>query len=63
MGESKGEGGSWLYGLILMVVGGFILVTGILNSAGIGALNDFLGSIAPELPMISSTSQFQLKSV
>lgn len=52
MGESKGEGGSWLYGIILMVSGGFILVTGILNSLGISVLNDYLGELAPELSVI-----------
>ncbi len=31
MGESKGEGGSWLYGLILIIAGAFIVVTGLLN--------------------------------
>ncbi|TFF88554.1 MAG: hypothetical protein EU549_02805 [Promethearchaeota archaeon] len=35
MSESKGEGGSWLYGLLLMLSGAFILVTGILGILGI----------------------------
>ena len=47
MGESKGEGGSWLYGIILMLAGGLILVTGVLNALGISVLCDLLSGIAP----------------
>jgi len=43
MGESKGEGGSWLYGLILIIAGAFIVITGILNLLGLNPL----GAIVP----------------
>ncbi|MHA1267246.1 MAG: hypothetical protein ACTSRS_18560 [Candidatus Helarchaeota archaeon] len=42
MGESKGEGGSWLFGLILIIAGGFILVTGILTLLGYNILTTWL---------------------
>jgi hypothetical protein len=45
MGESKGEGGSWLYGLILILAGGLIVVTGLLNALGISFLSDQLQSL------------------
>jgi len=38
MGESRGKGGSWLYGLILIIASGFILVTGILTLLGYNIL-------------------------
>ena len=38
MGESKGEGGSWLYGILLILAGGFIALVGILDIAGVGLL-------------------------
>ena len=46
MGESKGEGGSWLYGLILIIAGAFIVITGILNLLGLNPLGAIL---PPEL--------------
>ncbi len=46
MGESKGEGGSWLYGIILILSGGFILVTGILYCAGIGPIAEFFAGMS-----------------
>ncbi len=42
MGESKGEGGSWLYGIILMASGAFIVVTGIMNLLGYNPIADWL---------------------
>ncbi|MFX1293792.1 MAG: hypothetical protein ACFFD2_02870 [Promethearchaeota archaeon] len=42
MSTSKGEGGSWLYGIILIVAGGFILLTGILNIIGFNPIADLL---------------------
>ncbi|NVM27418.1 MAG: hypothetical protein HWN65_01140 [Candidatus Helarchaeota archaeon] len=42
MGESRGEGGSWLYGIILVLAGGFIVITGILNLAGFNPILDWL---------------------
>ncbi|TFF85945.1 MAG: hypothetical protein EU551_02980 [Promethearchaeota archaeon] len=35
MSDSKGKGGSWLYGLLLILSGGFIVVTGLLATFGI----------------------------
>ena len=55
MGESKGEGGSWLYGLILIIAGGFILISGLLNALGISALGDLLGTIDPALSVLASS--------
>ncbi|MBD3228030.1 MAG: hypothetical protein GF329_07555 [Candidatus Lokiarchaeota archaeon] len=42
MSDSKGEGGSWLYGLILIIAGAFILITGILNIVGFNPIYDLL---------------------
>ena len=42
MGESKGEGGSWLYGIILIATGGMILVIGLLNALGISIVAEVL---------------------
>lgn len=39
---SKGEGGSWLYGIILIIVGGFIALVGLLNLLGISILADLM---------------------
>ncbi|MHA1268431.1 MAG: hypothetical protein ACTSPY_01470 [Candidatus Helarchaeota archaeon] len=43
MSESKGEGGSWLYGLLLILSGGFILVTGILTILGMNPISGIPG--------------------
>jgi len=56
MGESKGEGGSWLYGLILIIAGAFIVLTGILNLLGLNPLGDILGAIDPALAILASTT-------
>ena len=42
MGESKGEGGSWLFGIILILAGAFIVITGILNLLGFNPIQDWL---------------------
>jgi len=55
MGESKGEGGSWLYGLILMIAGGFILINGILNALGITFLAGYLALVDPELAVLATS--------
>ena len=39
---SKGEGGSWLYGIILMATGAFIIVLGVLDILNIDFISDFL---------------------
>jgi len=31
---SKGEGGSWFFGIVLIVVGAFLILNGILNAVG-----------------------------
>lgn len=56
MGESKGEGGSWLYGLILILAGAFIVITGILNLLGMNPISIYLATINPELAVLGSTS-------
>jgi hypothetical protein len=43
--KSKGEGGSWLYGIILIIVGGFIATVGLLNLLGISILADLMALI------------------
>ena len=55
MGESKGEGGSWLYGLILIIAGGFILVTGLLNALGISLIADLM---PPGFEFLASASGY-----
>ena len=56
MGESKGEGGSWLYGIILILAGGLILVTGLLNAFGISFLSDQLQNLGyPDLATMASS--------
>ena len=42
MSTSKGEGGSWLYGIILMISGGFVVLTGILNFFGYNPISTWL---------------------
>ena len=39
---SKGEGGSWLYGIILIATGAFVIVLGVLNILNIDYISDFL---------------------
>jgi hypothetical protein len=58
LGESKGEGGSWLYGIILILSGGFIFLTGLLNALGISLLSDLLTSIAPELAFLAGIAGY-----
>jgi len=54
MSESKGEGGSWLYGILLILAGGFIVVTGIMNLVG---YNPLLPLVPEEYwPFLSVTS-------
>ena len=58
---SKGEGGSWLYGIILMVAGGFVIALGILDLFNITFLHDFLifydqPGIAAMLPTLGVTN-------
>ncbi len=55
MSDSKGEGGSWLYGIILMAVGGLIVVTGLLNALGISFISEWLTGLGlTELATLSS---------
>jgi len=54
--ESKGKGGSWLYGLLLIIAGAFIAVTGILNIAGLNPLTLILEDISPGMGILSSTT-------
>ncbi|NVM29603.1 MAG: hypothetical protein HWN65_12245 [Candidatus Helarchaeota archaeon] len=42
---SKGEGGSWLYGIILMATGAFIIALGVLDLLNIDAISDLLISL------------------
>ena len=42
MPESRGKGGSHLYGILLIIAGGFIAVTGILNLVGYNPLVEWL---------------------
>jgi hypothetical protein len=51
--SSKGEGGSWLYGLLLIIAGAFIVLTGIMNVAGWNPIGPLL---PPELQVLASTS-------
>jgi hypothetical protein len=44
MSESKGKGGSWLYGILLILSGAFILVMGILNILGFNPIAGLLPS-------------------
>jgi len=44
MPESRGEGGSHLYGILLMIAGGFIVATGIMNLLGFNPLLEWLPS-------------------
>ncbi len=55
MTTSKGEGGSWLYGIILMLAGGFVVITGILNLLGFNPIVDWLPS---ELQYLASTTSY-----
>ncbi|MBD3229659.1 MAG: hypothetical protein GF329_15870 [Candidatus Lokiarchaeota archaeon] len=55
MPTSKGEGGSWLYGIILMVAGGFVVLTGILNFFGFNPITDWLPT---ELKYLAGTISF-----
>jgi hypothetical protein len=55
MSESKGEGGSWLYGIILMVSGGLVFTVGLLNILGITDLAYYVQSIMPELAAYMNT--------
>ena len=55
MSESKGEGGSWLYGLILIAAGAFILISGLLNALGISALADILEVALPGSEVLASS--------
>ncbi len=51
--SSKGEGGSWLYGLLLIIAGAFIVLTGIMNVAGWNPLGPLL---PPDLQVLASTT-------
>ena len=42
MSDSEGKGGSWLYRIILILSGGLILITGILNFIGFNPLTPYL---------------------
>ena len=55
MGESKGEGGSWLYGLILIIAGALIAITGILNVLGLNPLSALL---PPDLAALAGTTGY-----
>jgi hypothetical protein len=55
-GSSKGEGGSWIYGLLLIIAGAFIVITGIMNVMGWNPLGVILGGIDPELALLASTT-------
>ena len=56
MSESKGKGGSWLYGILLIVSGAFILAMGILNILG---FNPISGLLPPELASIGGISGYR----
>lgn len=49
MSDSKGEGGSWLYGIILILSGGFIAAVGFLNVLNLSELAYYVEQIMPIL--------------
>jgi len=52
---SSEKGGSWLYGLILIIAGAFILITGILNVIGFNPIYDLL---PPEYQYLAGVSGY-----
>ncbi|MHA1130201.1 MAG: hypothetical protein ACTSQI_17385 [Candidatus Helarchaeota archaeon] len=55
MSTSKGEGGSWLYGIILILSGGFVIITGILNLLG---YNPIVAWLPVDLQYLASTTSY-----
>ncbi len=58
---SKGEGGSWLYGIILMAAGVFVIVLGVLDLLNISFIHNYLvdqgySDIAAMLPTMGVTN-------
>jgi hypothetical protein len=53
---SKGEGGSWLYGILLMAAGGFVIVLGILDLLNMNFIYNYLvGTGNPDLAAMLPT--------
>ncbi len=52
MPESRGEGGSHLYGILLIIAGGFTVATGILNLVGYNPIIEWL---PPYLDFLAGT--------
>jgi hypothetical protein len=58
---SKGEGGSWLYGIILMAAGAFIIVLGVMDMLNMNFIYNYLNDtglsdLAAMLPTVGVTN-------
>ncbi|MHA1785231.1 MAG: hypothetical protein ACTSVY_08915 [Candidatus Helarchaeota archaeon] len=57
---SSGEGGSWFYGLILIIAGAFLIVNGILNLVGWNPLVAFAGTTGSEAALRAAATSGSL---